>query len=133
MGMLHMADTFHTQDQIRIPETAQACKERLAALQGEISSIRIQIATTDIRRQAEKKTLDAGWYHRAKTALRLKQQEQALINARLAQFNTGCDKPREKLKDAIIEVVRSDFDDQQWASLVQRAKQLADTQGASHG
>ena len=55
---------------IRLPSTLQGCRERLAALQDEIASIRIQIATTDIRRQTEKKSLDATWFHRAKTALR---------------------------------------------------------------
>lgn len=69
----------HALEPVHLPDSAQGCRERMAALQGEIASIRIQIATTDIRRQSEKKTLDAAWFHRAKTALRLKQQELAQV------------------------------------------------------
>ncbi len=58
---------------MRLPSTVQGCRDRLAAVQDEMASIRIQIATTDIRRQTEKKSLDPTWFHRAKTALRLKQ------------------------------------------------------------
>ena len=67
---MHEHFTSHqgTPEAVHLPDSAQGCRERMAALQGEIASIRIQIATTDIRRQSEKKTLDAAWFHRAKTA-----------------------------------------------------------------
>ena len=90
---------------IRLPSTLQGCRERLAALQDEIASIRIQIATTDIRRQTEKKSLDATWFHRAKTALRLKQQELAQLTTHMAKLNAA--EPgghRERFKDALIGV-----------------------------
>jgi hypothetical protein len=41
----------HALEPVHLPDSAQGCRERMAALQGEIASIRIQIATTDIRRQ----------------------------------------------------------------------------------
>ena len=119
---------------IRLPESAGACRARLAELQGEIASIRVQIATTDIRRQAEKKPLDAAWFHRAKTALRLKQQESAFVSAHLASFSdTRCNYRRERFKDALIEVLRSNCDDERWAAHLARARELEQTQEAHHG
>ncbi len=119
---------------IRLPDTAQGCRDRLAALQDEIASIRIQIATTDIRRQAAKTALDANWYHRAKTALRLKQQELALVSARLGKLNAGgATACRDRFKDALIELLRADCDDERWASLVSRARALQQAQADQDG
>jgi hypothetical protein len=119
---------------IQLPSTLQGCRERLAALQDEIASIRIQIATTDIRRQTEKKSLDAAWFHRAKTALRLKQQEQAQLTAHMGKLNaTQPVGSREKFKDALIAVIRSECDDERWQSVISRAKALQVGQGAQHG
>jgi hypothetical protein len=71
-------------DFIPLPDTASTCRERLVELQGEIASIKTQIATADIARQARRGALDAQWFHRAKTALRFKQQELARVSAHLA-------------------------------------------------
>jgi hypothetical protein len=121
-----------------LPATPAACRERLVTLQDEIASIRMQIATTDIRRQAEKKTQDPVWFHRAKTALRLKQQELARVKAHLASFKASAPEPvpttrRQALKDALIQVCRSDCTDEQWDELLHRAKQLQAEQGGAHG
>ena len=119
---------------IRLPSTLQGCRERLAGLQDEIASIRIQIATTDIRRQTEKKSLDPTWFHRAKTALRLKQQEMAQLTAHLAMLNAA--EPaghREQFKDALIAVLRADCDDERWQAALLRARALHARQGAEHG
>ena len=129
-----MPEHFNLQEAVCLPDSAYGCRERMASLQGEIASIRIQIATTDIRRQNEKKTLDAAWFHRAKTALRLKQQELAQVTARLAGLT---DRPhgsrRDAFKDALIEVVRAQCDDEQWEGLVTRARSLSETQANQHG
>ena len=119
---------------IRLPDTAQGCRDRLAVLQDEIASIRIQIATTDIRRQVEKKSLDPTWYHRAKTALRLKQQELAQVSARLGQLSTGSGAVRrDRFKDALLEVLRADCDDERWAQALTRARQLQASEEDAHG
>lgn len=119
---------------IRLPDTAQGCRDRLAVLQDEIASIRIQIATTDIRRQVEKKSLDPTWYHRAKTALRLKQQELAQVSARLGQLSTGNGAVRrDRFKDALIEVLRADCDDERWAQALSRARELQASEEDAHG
>ena len=133
---MHEHFTLHqgAPESVHLPDSAQSCRERMAALQGEIASIRIQIATTDIRRQTEKKTLDAAWFHRAKTALRLKQQEIAQVGAHLATFDKGAaPRRRDGFKDALIEVVREQCDDAQWAGLVQRARDLHAGQEGGHG
>ncbi len=100
-------------------------------LHGEMASIRIQIATTDIRRQTEKRALDPAWYHRAKTALRLKQQEASLLSGRI--LNLSGPGRREAFKDALIEVVRADCDEERWAGLVKRARALHDKQEHPYG
>ena len=126
-----MRDQFNPTETLRMPESRQECRDRLVALQGEIASIRIQIATTDIRRQADKKGLDPAWYHRAKTALRLKQQELAKLTAHIAALNHAGQ--RDRFKDTLIEVLRSECTDAQWAGLVSQARQLHETQGKQDG
>ena len=120
----------HSEHDIRLPDSAQGCRVRMVKLQDEIASIRIQIATTDIRRQVEKKSLDPAWFHRAKTALRLKQQEFAQVATHLAGLASGA-KPREAFKDTLIEVMREQCDDDQWSGLMARARELQRELGSS--
>ena len=118
-----------------LPDTPEGCRARLATLHSEIAAIRVQIATTDLRRQAHKQALDAEWFHRAKTALRLKKEEAARLSARLiALTQAGASrKSRERFKDALIEAMRAECDDARWAALLQRARLLHDHQEVSHG
>jgi uncharacterized membrane-anchored protein YjiN (DUF445 family) len=118
----------------QLPCTLRGCRERVITLQDEIASIRIQIATTDIRRQTDKKSLDAAWFHRAKTALRLKQQEMSQLTEHIAKLNAHQpNNQRERFKDALIEVLRSDCDDEKWTSAVNRARALHAAQELPHG
>lgn len=119
-----------------LPDTPEGCQARLATLHSEIASIRVQIATADLRRQAHKQALDAEWFHRAKTALRLKKEEAARLSARLielTQASPSRKSPRERFKDALIEAMRAECDDARWAALLQRARLLHDHQEVSHG
>jgi hypothetical protein len=115
--------------EIRLPDSIAGCRERIKTLQDEIASIRIQIATTDIRRQVEKKTSDPALFHRSKTALRIKQQELKLTQEELRKLSGKND--RDRFKDALIDVVRDDFDDEQWIALISRAR--LKLTGDSHG
>ena len=126
---MHTPKALH--EAMPLPGTPQGCRERLATLHDEIAAIRIQIATTDIRRQSERKTLDPAWFHRAKTALRLKQQEAERIAAHLAALNRAG--AREGFKDTLIEVLRAEYDDSRWSVLISRAKSLHAARGAAHG
>lgn len=136
--------THHDMTQAReahgLPATPAACRERLAMLQDDIASIKTQIATADIRRQAEKKTQDPIGFHRAKTALRLKQQEVARVKAQLAALNAHASSTdsapksrRQALKDALIQVCRAACTEEQWQELVHRAKRLQVEQEDAHG
>ncbi len=119
---------------IPLPDTLQGCRDRRTALQDEMASIRIQIATTDIRRQTEKKSLDPTWFHRAKTALRLKQQELARLTAQIAKLNAGQGAgQRERFKDALIEVLRADCDEERWQAAISRARALLAEREVRHG
>lgn len=117
---------------IRLPDSAAACRERLVILQDEIAGIRLQLAATDMRRQAAKGKPDAAAFHRARTALRMKQHEVARIRAHLATLESGGPGAhRERFKDALIAVLRSEFDDTRWAGLLLRARALLGE--VSHG
>ena len=127
-----MHDPKESMPASRLPDSAAACRERLVMLQDEIAGIRLQLAATDMRRQAVKGKPDATAFHRAKTALRLKQQEVARIRAHLASVESnGPGAHRERFKDALIAVVRSEFDDTRWAGLLLRANALL--REVSHG
>ena len=126
---MHTPKALH--EAMPLPGTPQGCRERLATLHDEIAAIRIQIATTDIRRQGERKALDPGAFHQAKTALRLKRQEAARIAAHLAALNRAG--ARERFKDTLIGVLRTEVGDVRWSVLLERARSLHAEQGAAHG
>lgn len=133
-----MQEHVHTPEAVRLPDSVQGCRSRMVELMDEIASIRIQIATSDIRRQKEKRTLDPAWFHRAKTALRVKRNELAQVTALLATLvhqtaHLPRPAPRDAFKDTLIEVLRSDCDDVQWAGALLRARELHDSKGDNHG
>ncbi len=104
-----------------LPTTVQGCRDRLMVLQDEAAAIRIQIATDDLRRQSEKRPLDADWFYRASTALRFKRREMALLQAEIHRL--GGQRQRETFKDALISVLRADYDEQGWEQALERARQ----------
>ena len=105
---------------IALPDTVEGCQRLLAALQDDVASIRIQIATNDIRRQTARKGLDPDWFHRARTALRLKQHEIVQVTVHMASLIREA--RRDRFKDTLIEVLRSDYDDDEWASALDEAR-----------
>ncbi|MFZ1414336.1 MAG: hypothetical protein WAS73_07125 [Defluviicoccus sp.] len=106
-----------TDEDTALPATREACRERLAALQSDIAAIRTEIATRDLDRQARGGRIDSRWYHRAKTALRFKQQQVAAITAHMANLPSR----RDELKDQLIEVLRADYDDDAWRAALDKA------------
>ena len=74
--------------------------------------------------------MDARWFHRAKTALRHKQREAAAITAHMATLPAGPSR-RDGFKDCLIEVLRSDYDDDAWRSVLDRAHRLHDAREVS--
>jgi hypothetical protein len=104
-----------------LPDTVQGCRTRLVDLQAEIASIKTQIATADIERQARRGVVDAHAFHRARTALRFKQQEMGRVAARLAELSGQA--PRERFKDTLIGVLREQMDEATWQSAMAIARQ----------
>ena len=129
--------TLHDMTQEReamgLPATPAACRERLARLQDEITSIKTQMATADIRRQTEKKPLDPVGFHRARTALRMKQQALLEVRAHLSNLTQRSPASRQSLQAALIQVCRSACSEEQWQQLLQRAKQLQAEQEGANG
>jgi hypothetical protein len=113
-----------------VPDTIQGCRNRLVDLQAEIASIKTQIATADIERQARRGAVDAHAFHRARTALRFKQQEMGRVAARLAELSGEA--PRDRFKDTLIGVLREQLSDDAWQNAMAVARQR-DAQVADHG
>ena len=103
-----------------LPETVDACREQLRLLADEMTEIRTQIATADIRRQAARRALDAQWFQHAKTALHAKQQAAAHLTAHLKTLTAR--NGREGFKDALINLIRPHYDKAAWAQLIQQAR-----------
>ncbi|MDP2355129.1 MAG: hypothetical protein Q8M31_03600 [Beijerinckiaceae bacterium] len=92
-------------------------RRRIIEIDDAIAKIRTQIATADLARQRGGKPIDPDWFHRARTALRHLNRERSAIVARRA--NRGC---KERLKDAIIAVLRERHDTDAWANVLTQAQ-----------
>ena len=103
-----------------LPET----QRRLIELDDDIAKIRTQIATADLARQRGQKPIDPDWFHRARTALRHLCRERAELLA----HGSGR-RRREKLKDALIAVLRERHDPAAWDGVLAEAQARAEREG----
>ena len=79
INTLHIAESAVTG---ALPGTTPDMRRlRLAALDDNIASIRMQTSAADLERQAKGKRIDPSWFHRAKTALPHLQHERAELLA----------------------------------------------------
>jgi len=99
-------------------------QRRLIELDDAISKIRTQIATADLARQRGQKPIDPDWFHRARTALRHLCRERAVL---LAQ-GTGR-RRREKLKDALIGILRERHEPETWDGILAEAQARSEREG----
>ena len=99
-------------------------QRRLIELDDAIANIRTQIATADLARQRGPKPIDPDWFHRARTALRHLSRERAELLAK----GTGR-RRREKLKDALIGVLRDRHDPETWSGILAEAQVLSEGEG----
>ena len=99
-------------------------KRRFIELDDAIAKIRTQIATADLARQRGQKPIDPDWFHRARTALRHLSRERAEL---LAQ-GTGRHR-REKLKDALIGILRERHDAESWNGILAQAQARSEREG----
>lgn len=116
-------------DKPPLPATREECRARIIQLQSDITAIRDQIATADLTRQAKGGRLDAEWFHRARTALRFKREEQALLQAHQRTLPGGPAERKERLRECIIAAVRPDYDDAEWQEVLNEAHRLLQAQG----
>ena len=117
-----------------LPHTVESCREQLRLLADEMAEIRTQIVTADIQRQAARRAVDAQWYQQARTALRAKQQASAQLTAHLKTL-TACSglSGRESFKDLLIEFIRLQYDEPDWAQLIREARALHQAREVRHG
>ena len=99
-------------------------QRRLIELDDDIAKIRTQIATADLARQRGQKPIDPDWFHRARTALRHLCRERAELLAK----GTGR-RRREKLKDALIGILRERHDPDTWSGILAEAQARSDREG----
>ena len=110
----------NTTDAARVAANAPGLPDdtrRLIEIEDAIAKIRTQIATADLTRQRTAKPIDPDWFHRARTALRHLNRERAEIVAR-----QGGRRRRERLKDAIIAVLRERHDGTAWTAVMAEAR-----------
>jgi hypothetical protein len=106
-----------------LPASRAACQARIAELQDEIAAIRAQIASADLDRQARRGRIDARWFHRAKTALRHRRRELAELTAHMTQLPAQAGR-KDRFQDCLIEVLRPDYQDDDWERKLTQAKRL---------
>ena len=99
-------------------------RRRLIELDDDISKIRTQIATADLARQRGQKPINPDWFHRARTALRHLCRERSELLARGIGHRR-----REKLKDALIGVLRERYDPDTWSSILAEAQARSEREG----
>jgi hypothetical protein len=99
-------------------------QHRLIELDDNIAKIRTQIATADLARQRGHKPIDPDWFHRARTALRHLSRERAEL---MAQGTSR--RRRERLKDALINVLRDRHDPDTWQCILAEAQARAEREG----
>ena len=107
-----------------IPATRAEARARLIAIDDGIAAIRTQIGAADLKRQASRTPIDPDWFHRAKTALRHLERERA----ELRELMITLPGPKDRLKDHIIAAVRSDYDDEAWAAVLEVARATRDAE-----
>jgi hypothetical protein len=112
-------------DKVDLPASRPACRAAIDHLRGEIDAIKAQIAAADLERQARRGKMDPRWYHRARTAIRHKRQEIAVLTTHMQTLPAGAGR-KAGLKDCLIEVLRDEFDDEAWQRFLDRARALHD-------
>jgi hypothetical protein len=92
-------------------------QRRLIELDDAIAKIRTQIATADLTRQTQGKPIDPVWFNRARTAQRHLYRERAELLADGSGWHR-----RNKVKDALIDILRARHDPEIWTELLAEAR-----------
>ena len=108
----------------RQPATRAEARARLIVIDDGIAAIRTPIGAADLKRQASRTPIDPDWFHRAKTALRHLERERA----ELRELMITLPGPKDRLEDHIIAVVRPDYDDEAWSTVLEVARATRDAE-----
>ena len=108
----------------QMPANSAEARARLIEIDDGIAAIRTQIAAADLKRQASRRPIDPDWFHRAKTAVRHLERERAQLREHIVTLPG----PRDRLKDHIIAVVRPDYDDMTWETVIEVATRARDAE-----
>ena len=108
----------------RLPANRAEARARLIEIDDGIAAISTQIAAADLKRQASRRPIDPDWFHRAKTAIRHLERERAELREHMATLPGR----RDRLKDHIIAAVRPDYDDTDWAMVLEVAHRAQDAE-----
>jgi hypothetical protein len=108
----------------RLPANRAEARARLIEIDDGIAAIRTQIAAADLKRQASRRPIDPDWFHRAKTAVRHLERERAELREHMATLPGR----RDRLKDHIIAAVRPDYEDADWAMVLEVAHRAQDAE-----
>jgi len=108
----------------RLPANRAEARARLIEIDDGIAAIRTQIAAADLKRQASRRPIDPDWFHRAKTAVRHLERERAELREHIVALPGR----RDRLKDHIIAAVRPDYDDTDWAMVLEVATRARDAE-----
>jgi hypothetical protein len=112
-----------------LPASRSACQAQLAEINDAIAAIRAQIAAADLDRQAQGRTIDPRWFHRAKTALRHKQREREYLIAHMGELPGRTEVRKDAMKDALIAVLREAHDEDAWAQALDEAHRRLNVEG----
>jgi hypothetical protein len=104
-----------------LPANRAGCRAAIDQLRADIDAIKAQIAAADLERQARRGKMDPRWYHRARTAMRHKRQQIAVLTAHLQTLPAD---RKVGFKDCLIQVLRVEFDDVTWQVALDRAHAL---------
>jgi hypothetical protein len=106
-----------------MPATRAECRTTIDQLRADIDAIKAQIATADLERQARRGKMDPRWYHRARTAIRHKRQQIAVLTAHLQTLPPDPGR-KSGFTDCLIEILRDEFGDEAWEGFLDRAQAL---------
>lgn len=103
-----------------LPTTVSGCRERRRQLELELSQAKTEIAANDIRRQLSGDPVDPEWFACIRAAIVTKRQELLAVIDRQSELSVG--RGRNGFRDAVIETLRADYNDDEWAKIIAVAR-----------
>ena len=115
-----------------MPATRAECRAAIDQLHrdADADAVKAEIAAADLQRQAKLGNMDPRWRHRARAAIRRKRQHITALTARLQMLAPDLGR-KAGFKDCVIEVLRDEFDEEEWQGFLDRANTLHEQREAA--